>query len=90
MLETWDVFTLDVWGNERDGFEVNDRSRCGTITLPPNPSNPQILSALRTAGLIRRYLKTLTIDGDPSTITIDCARTGRPGLHLERSIRPSG
>jgi hypothetical protein len=24
---TWDVFTYDVWGNRKDGYEVNDRYR---------------------------------------------------------------
>lgn len=25
ILTTWKPFTYDVWGNKRDGYEVNDR-----------------------------------------------------------------
>lgn len=30
----WTVRSLDVWGNEEDGFEVNDSHRVGTIRIP--------------------------------------------------------
>lgn len=31
--QTYEVWAYDVWGNARDGFDVNDRSKCGTITV---------------------------------------------------------
>lgn len=30
---TWEVATYDVWGNAKDGYEVNDVYRQGTIEL---------------------------------------------------------
>src|ERR1022692_1787500 len=41
------VYALDVWGNAKDGFEVNDRSKCGTIFLPENCSDRDIFKLLR-------------------------------------------
>lgn len=33
-IETaWELVTYDVWGNARDGFEVNNAFRSGTVTL---------------------------------------------------------
>lgn len=32
--ETWNVSSLDVWGNAEDGFEVNARFDAGTLRLP--------------------------------------------------------
>jgi hypothetical protein len=29
----WQLWTYDVWGNRRDGYEVNDRYNRGTIEL---------------------------------------------------------
>jgi hypothetical protein len=30
---TFEIWSYDVWGNARDGFEVNDRSKVGKITV---------------------------------------------------------
>lgn len=30
---TWSMATYDVWGNRKDGYEVNDVYRHGTVTL---------------------------------------------------------
>lgn len=32
-LRKYSLWSYDVWGNARDGFEVNDRFRCGTVTI---------------------------------------------------------
>jgi len=58
-LQVWD---LDVWGHASDecedygcpgdceGFTVNDRSRCGTLELPDEPTEAQVASALYDQG----------------------------------------
>lgn len=33
MIKKYEVWEYDVWGNARDGFEVNDRSRINTVTI---------------------------------------------------------
>jgi hypothetical protein len=30
----WDVITYDVWGNENDGYEVNQAFRSGSVEMP--------------------------------------------------------
>jgi len=32
--EVWDVWNLDVWGNDEEGFDINDRRRVGSISIP--------------------------------------------------------
>lgn len=32
-LRRYTLWTYDVWGNARDGFEVNDRFKRGTVTI---------------------------------------------------------
>jgi hypothetical protein len=33
MLQKYKVYSLDVWGNARDGYEVNDRCGIGEIEI---------------------------------------------------------
>lgn len=33
MVKTYEVWGYDVWGNAKDGFDVNDRSRIDTIAI---------------------------------------------------------
>ncbi len=32
-VRRYSLWSFDVWGNAKDGFEVNDRFRCGTVTI---------------------------------------------------------
>ena len=47
------VWKLDVWGNEEDGYTVNDRCEIGEIELPEVPEDNEILNALCEAKMIR-------------------------------------
>lgn len=81
------VRSLDVWGNEKDGYEVNDSYTCGSITVNEEPSDYDIIQALLTNGLliehpVSEYLKQVTIEGDDMLITIDL--NGKPLFNLER------
>jgi hypothetical protein len=85
---TWEVSTYDVWGNARDGFDVNDRYRHGEITLrlkiqlnnvgtanefeSAYPSDSQIRQAL---GLGRYRIDT---DGDDLSIYVNRTNNGYP------------
>ena len=42
----WTVWSYDTWGNEEDGYSVNDRSEIGTVILPDNPTDAQINEAV--------------------------------------------
>ena len=85
---TWQLASYDVWGNARDGFEVNDVYRHGEETLRlkvtvNNPGTPhEFLSAYPTASQIRRIgglgRFRIDLDGDDTHIYITRARDGYP------------
>lgn len=84
----WELATYDVWGNSRDGFEVNDVYSKGKVEIScaverlnvgtpqefesASPSNRQIRQAFGL-GKVR-----LELGGDDMQITINRARDGYP------------
>lgn len=46
------VYYYDVWGNAEDGYDVNDLSRIGYVSLPDNYAERDILNALIDIGAI--------------------------------------
>ena len=86
---TWDVWTYDVWGNEEDGWDVNDRACVGRdvpLTLPVTRYNvgsphefagasPSDAQIRDVLGLRRIRIET---DGDDTTIHVTRARDGYP------------
>lgn len=85
-MQKWTVWSLDVWGNTTDGFEVNDRSKVGSIELMPDCSDRAVIVAMVAQGFLRSARFKFHIDGDDQTMEIDHAPTGRPlfSLELER------
>jgi len=82
---TYSVWGLDVWGNEADGWETNDRWREGKVVIDDNWNDAEVIKALFDAG----YLNTagarhFTVGGDEFMLTVDRAKNGRPLLTLER------
>ena len=84
----WKVYTYDVWGNARDGYDVNDVYRHGTETLvltveTANEGTPQAFDhASPTDRQLRRVFGLgkiqLDTDGDDLTIYVNRARDGYP------------
>lgn len=85
---TWELRTYDVWGNAKDGYEVNNTFRSGSVTLRTkveinNADTPQEFrsaypsdSQIRMALGLRRF--KLETDGDDLTIYVNRARDGYP------------
>lgn len=47
---TYDFLIYDVWGNEEDGWDVNDVFRSGiTVTVPEGASNDDIVALVYEA-----------------------------------------
>ena len=86
-MKQFRVYILDVWGNPKDGFEVNDRSGCGTIDLPDNYSDQDLIQALLDADILASFSGTIKekfeIDGDDTWLSIDSKKDMRPLLQLE-------
>jgi hypothetical protein len=84
----WQLATYDVWGNARDGYEVNDVYRHGSVTLMLEPKTHntgtprEFVSASPTNHQIRRAFGLghiqLETDGDDITIYVNRARDGYP------------
>ena len=45
-MAEWHVWSYDIWGNDEDGYDVNDRSEIGAVELPENPTDAQINEAI--------------------------------------------
>lgn len=82
-MQTWSVYSLDVWGNPREGFEVNDRCKVGTVDIPEYAEDKGIIKALVDAGYLKPRFQ-FNIDGDDMFLSIDHAASGRPVLQLQR------
>lgn len=85
---TWEIAHYDVWGNARDGYDVNDVYRAGEVHIrlrveTYNAGTPQeFLSASPTDSQIRRALSLrrfkIETDGDDLVIYVNRARDGYP------------
>ena len=100
---TWDLWSYDVWGNKRDGYEVNDRSNFGRdvpLRLRLETHNVGTLNEFQSASpTIRqirklfglRYFK-LDLDGDDTVVYVNRASDGYPIgemiLTSHRSLSP--
>jgi len=85
---TWELRTYDVWGNAKDGFEVNDTRRAGEVSIRcrvkvNNAGTPQeFLSAFPSDSQIRRAFSLrrfkIETDGDDLHIYVNRARDSYP------------
>ncbi len=87
----YEVHPLDVWGNERDGYEMNDvwPSR-GQIEVPEDASHDDIVRALKREGFIDRniHMRSVGIDGEVGyELYIHEARTHKPVYELRVAAR---
>mgnify|MGYP000992431548 CR=1 FL=1 len=80
-MRAWRYWGLDVWGNEEEGFDVNDRYDHGIVCIIDEPTDDEIIkSVLGPFAKPSNY----TVDGDDGYLHIELARNGRPVAQLER------
>ena len=84
---TWELRTYDVWGNARDGYEVNDSYNAETVELriPQtrfNVNTPQeFIGAYPTDRQIKRAFGVncrIETDGDDITVYVNRSRDSYP------------
>lgn len=92
----WECWEYDVWGNERDGWDVNDRfclSREHVIMVKPETCNPgtprEFENVFPSDKQIRRALDVrprvrIEVDGDDRDIYVTAARNGYPLGEMHR------
>jgi hypothetical protein len=86
---SYTVWSLDVWGNDDDGYEVNDRCKVGTIDLDATTvidSDQGLMEALIEAGYLKPGSDSVgEVEGESDyTLFIGDGDTGCPWLQLER------
>lgn len=86
---TYNVYTLDVWGNPDEGYDVNDRCKAGTVELDEEATRREIVTALIEADFLAGPVTSparFEVDNDGSIIHVDLAENGRPLLTLEALV----
>lgn len=75
------LVALDVWGNKKDGYEINAWQDTGNFfSLPDNTKNADILVMLKKAGILKpRYKFTIEDCGTVWFIN----NLGRPVIQLK-------
>ena len=79
-------YDYDVWGNRKDGFEVNNIfETCETYELNHNWNDRGILQSLKRQGCIKRNIRIsdVEIDGEME-YTLYFSYRGRPEFELRR------
>lgn len=82
-MSTYRLISYDVWGNEKDGYEVNQAFYTDErYTLESDWTNEQVIKALRKQGCLKKYIRTrcIEIDGDDKTMYFNYK--GRPEFEL--------
>jgi hypothetical protein len=72
----------DVWGNKKDGFEVNDVSKYQISGTEKDFANElSILRLLKKAGFVKKTAKTASLAYDfwsENEVELTCKKTGKP------------
>ena len=83
---SYTLWSLDVWGNEKDGYEVNDRccmSRDFRIDCKEaQPTDEEVCRALVSGGYLKPRFR-MDIGGDDLVIEVNHKASGRPLFTLE-------
>jgi hypothetical protein len=86
---TYEVISLDVIGNDKEGYEINDAHTTGReVELPESPSLDETLTGLRAVGEFDRRAHIKTVSWSPEVehgseeLTLVRRRNGKPLLTL--------
>ena len=82
-MREWRFWSYDVWGNAREGFEVNDRFEIDKVYI----DETIIADRKKLATLIRKVFGLrkiqLSFDGDDCITYIEASRDGYPIGEME-------
>lgn len=84
----WIVFVLDVWGNEEDGFEINDKFSAGVIEVEDDKEET-LFNKLKEKGYFKETTKFEDVEFECWSFEDDWwgianAETGEPLYELSR------
>ena len=83
-MEKWQVADLDVWGNPKEGYEINNVFRLDIyIDLPENFTKTDVVKALKEVGYLKKYVQNrLSMEDDEDFILIEQTKNGCPVCYL--------
>jgi hypothetical protein len=73
-MKTYQLIDYDVWGNDDDGYTVNQSFRTDTwIDIDNSWDDARLVKELKKAGIIRKGIRTKSVEfgGDDMTIYVD-------------------
>lgn len=82
----YQLIEYDVWGNEEDGFVVNQAFYTKQyVDIPKGASDAEIVRILKDEGIIKKGIRTASvkIEGEEGyTLYFTHGPTGQPGFEL--------
>ena len=74
------IYDLDVWGNEEDGFEVNDVYKGDIFEVPDNYTTDDLFNLLKEQGFLKNFVRPEDIEflESEGLIEVFDAVTGEP------------
>jgi hypothetical protein len=88
-MAKWRWYEYDVWGNRKDGYEVNNVFRTSEVIDIPEivlNSDKAIVTYLRNIGFLKKGVRTRDIEFSEITYedTLDISYKGKPVGELRR------
>lgn len=83
-MQSFRLYTYDVWGNSKDGYDINNTFRTNIVLeLKPNFSDKELIKQLNKHYFSRKHqARSFLIDGDDQFITVNSAKDYYPICEL--------
>ena len=84
-MKQYKLYDYDVWGNEKDGYDVNNvwsTNEIYEISEKGMESDKQMIKELKKQGLIKKGIRFSSIDIDGDERTIYLGYKGKPEFEL--------
>jgi hypothetical protein len=80
------IYYFDVWGNSREGFEVNNQCEQAIMEFPDWPTNKELLQRLKNINFIKKTTRMNSVEFDNSYMEAYCIneRNGKPFCFVEQ------
>ena len=82
-MSCYRMYVYDVWGNARDGYEVNELFRTETVIDLETDVNDELIRKLKKEGLIKKRAckSDIEFEGDDEVLYV--IYKGKPAFELE-------
>jgi hypothetical protein len=83
----FEILSIDVWGNAKDGFTINQSFHTGVfVEIPDNMSDKDAGKLIRKACGHRGDVRAYAIQADEFMVELSDKRTGKP-CYLARAVQ---